>query len=227
MFLKMGVSCLTLNSWSPLRGLPPTIAQSYNTDDNRIATPMSPATLILPCMKAAVGSRSPAIRASRVSMVQETVQSAALLSLETELGDEAPSMKTTPSAPQSNLTVAPRPELAPTLAAIEAVADSMLMGKILWLAFCSGFSLRAGRRWFQLADKCWFLLIRKMREGNHRLTMHPFAVHPATVAPRLSSRSPYCSRKTFLRILPVALRGISLSVSTASGIHHLAILPSK
>ena len=34
------------------------------------------------------------------------------------------------------------------------------------------------------------------------------------------------SRKMFLRILPVAFRGISLTILTASGIHHFATLPS-
>lgn len=92
-----------------------------------MATPMSPSTLIFPCMKAAVGSRSPATSDSSVSRSQLIVQSASRFSVVTVFGADAPSTNTTPSFPQSNLTVAPSPELSPTRLRIFSAADSMLI----------------------------------------------------------------------------------------------------
>src|ERR1700749_390980 len=79
-----------------------------------IARPMSPATRSLPCMNAEVPSSSPLTIFSKSARLTESVQSALLPSPSvTELGCDLPSIKTEPSAPKSNLSVPPSPELSP------------------------------------------------------------------------------------------------------------------
>ena len=56
-----------------------------------------------------------------------TVQSASPSSLLTVLGLEAPSIRTLPSAPQSNLSTASRPLLSPTLVRMASVHSWMFM----------------------------------------------------------------------------------------------------
>ena len=64
-------------------------------------------------MEAATG---PAFEALGLKLEAVTVQSVSRSTLSTVLGVERPSITTTPSAPQSNFRVAPRPLLSPTLA---------------------------------------------------------------------------------------------------------------
>ena len=60
------------------------------------------------------GSKSPLSNAVKFSRVMATVHSVSRLLLSTVLGVALPSMTTTPSVPQSNFRVAPRPLSAPT-----------------------------------------------------------------------------------------------------------------
>jgi len=75
-------------------------------------------------MNAVVGFSSPDIMSPSVASVRPMVQSVSRLLLSTVLGVAAPSMTTTPSSPQSNLSEAPRPLSAPTLLRKWVVADS-------------------------------------------------------------------------------------------------------
>ena len=97
-----------------------------------MATDMSPSTVILPCMKAAVGSSSPASMSSKSDFAILMVQSASPSVVVTVL----PSIRMTPSAPQSNFTELDR--LVPVHRVIDLTVEAKAVEREMALVKVAG-----------------------------------------------------------------------------------------